>query len=117
MPGNISYIGDFSMPDLSEALVEDGSGVLIAIEVTAGSKTNLFPAGYNEWRKAIGCRVSAPAVDGRANKAVLTLIAAKLDLPVSSLSVRSGLASTQKRVFATGGVKNEILARLTACLK
>ena len=105
------------MPDISAALTEDRHGVLIAIEVTAGSKTDLFPAGFNEWRKAIGCRVSAPAVDGRANRAVLHLLAAKLDLPVSSLSVRSGLASTQKRVLATGLAKDEILARLTGCMK
>jgi len=102
------------MPDISEALVEDRHGVLITIEVTAGARTEAFPAGYNEWRKAIGCRVSAPALDGKANKAVLHLIAGALHIPLSSLSIRSGAASTQKRVLAAGSKKEEILARLTA---
>ena len=102
------------MPDISEALVEDRQGVLITIEVTAGARSDTFPAGYNEWRKAIGCRVSAPALDGKANKAVLHLIAGALHIPQSSLSIRSGAASTQKRVLAAGRDKEEILARLMA---
>jgi uncharacterized protein (TIGR00251 family) len=102
------------MPDISEALVEDRQGVLITIEVTAGARSDTFPAGYNEWRKAIGCRVSAPALDGKANKAVLHLIAGALHIPLSSLSIRSGAASTQKRVLAAGRNKGEILARLLA---
>jgi uncharacterized protein (TIGR00251 family) len=102
------------MPDISEALVEDRQGVLITIEVTAGARSEAFPAGYNEWRKAIGCRVSAPALDGKANKAVLHLIAGALYIPLSSLSIRSGAASTQKRVLAAGRNKAEILARLMA---
>jgi uncharacterized protein (TIGR00251 family) len=103
-----------SMPDISEALVEDRQGVLITIEVAASARTEAFPAGYNEWRKAVGCRVSAPALDGKANKAVLHLIAEALRIPLSSLSIRSGSASTQKRVLVAGMNKEEILARLMA---
>ena len=102
------------MPDISEALVEDRYGVLITLEVSAGARTEAFPTGYNEWRKAIGCRVSAPALDGKANKAVLHLIAEALHIPLSSLSIRSGATSTQKRVLAAGRNKEEILARLMA---
>ena len=52
------------MSPMTDALLEDRDGVLVSIEVTAGVKTDLFPAGYNEWRKAIGCRVAAPAAPG-----------------------------------------------------
>jgi uncharacterized protein (TIGR00251 family) len=114
MPGNISSKAIPGMPEISEALIEDRHGVLITIEVTAGARTEAFPAGYNEWRKAIGCRVSAPALDGKANKAVLHLIAGALHIPLSSLSIRSGATSTQKRVLAAGSNKKEILARLMA---
>ena len=50
------------MQDIADALFEDRFGTIIALEITAGAKTDSFPAGYNEWRKTIGCRVTAPAV-------------------------------------------------------
>jgi uncharacterized protein len=103
------------MPDFSGALVEERHGVLIAIEVTAGSKSNAFPVGYNEWRKTIGCRVTAPAVDGKANKAVLQLIAATLGMPQTAVSIHTGATSPQKQVLVAGIKKPEILGKLSAC--
>ena len=100
------------MPGFENAVSEDRNGTLIAIEVTAGSKTGLFPAGYNEWRKTIGCRVSAPALEGRANKAVVSVIAKTLGLPVSSVTISSGATSSQKRVLLTGKARPEIVERL-----
>jgi len=100
------------MPDISEALSEDRHGMVIAIEVTAGAKEAVFPAGYNEWRRTIGCRVPAPALEGRANKAVLSLIAGKLGVPVSSVSILSGTSSSQKRVMVAGIDKQDLLTRL-----
>ncbi len=101
------------MPDIADALVEDRHGTLISVEVTAGAKTSAFPAGYNEWRKAIGCRVTAPAVDGKANRAVITLIADTLGVPPTRLHIQSGAASSQKRVRVEGTGKAELLERLT----
>ena len=100
------------MPDLADAFTEDRHGTVISIEVTAGAKTRAFPAGYNEWRKAIGCRVTAPAVDGKANKAVITLIAEKLGVPPARLHIQSGAASSQKRVRVEGIGRADILDRL-----
>ena len=59
---------------MADVLLEDRKGTILLIEVTAGAKSDLFPAGYNEWRNAIGCRVTAPAVHGKANKAVIGII-------------------------------------------
>jgi len=100
------------MPDISGALSEDLHGTVIAIEVTAGAKEAVFPSGYNEWRRTIGCRVPAPALEGRANKAVLSLIAEKLGVPASSVSILSGAASSQKRVLVAGIGKQDLLALL-----
>ena len=100
------------MPDLSPAVTEERQGVVIAIEVTAGAKENTFPAGYNEWRKSIGCRVSAPALEGRANRAVIRIVAEALGLPASSVSILSGTASSQKRVLVTGLGREQVLGRL-----
>jgi hypothetical protein len=105
------FSGD-PVPDVSGALSEERQGVVIAIEVTAGAKEAVFPAGYNEWRRTIGCRVPAPALEGRANKAVLHLIAGTLGVPASSVSILSGAASSQKRVLVAGTGKQAVLARL-----
>ncbi|MGD1003874.1 MAG: DUF167 domain-containing protein [Methanoregulaceae archaeon] len=90
------------MPSISDALIDNDLGVIITVEVTTGSKRDLFPAGFNPWRKTIGCRVTAPAMEGRANKAVITLIAKTLDHPVNKLQIQSGLTSPIKRVLIKG---------------
>ncbi|MDO9326387.1 MAG: DUF167 domain-containing protein [Methanoregula sp.] len=102
------------MPDIADALLEDRNGTIISLDVTAGSKTELFPAGYNEWRKAIGCRVTAHALEGKANKAILNLIAETLDLPASSISIHSGATSSQKRVLIAGITKSDLILRLNS---
>jgi uncharacterized protein len=110
--GRHSFYNGAAMPDLSGAVSEEHKGVVIALEVTAGAKEAVFPSGYNEWRRTIGCRVSAPALEGRANKAVLLLVAGKLMVPASSVSILSGATSSQKRVLVAGISKQDILTRL-----
>lgn len=102
------------MPDVSGAVSEERQGVVIAIEVTAGAKDAVFPSGYNEWRRSIGCRVTAPATEGRANKAVIRLVAEKLGVPVSSVSILSGAVSSQKRVLVAGVSRQRLLGLLGA---
>jgi uncharacterized protein len=111
LPGNIPFPRGI-MADISGALSEDRQGTVIAIEVTAGAKESVFPSGYNEWRRSIGCRVPAPALEGRANKAVLSLIAGKLGVPASSVSIVSGAASSKKRVLVAGIGKQDLIARM-----
>ncbi len=105
------------MPDYADALFEDPHGTRIAIEVTAGAKKGTFPYGYNEWRKSIGCRVTAPALEGRANKAVIALVSGTLGVPASSVSIHSGATSSQKKVLVTGMVKEAVLERLRPAMQ
>ena len=100
------------LPDISGAVSEERQGVVISLEVSAGAKEAVFPNGYNEWRKSIGCRVTAPALEGRANKAVLKLVADRLGVPVSSVSITSGATSSQKRVLVAAMNRQQVLERL-----
>lgn len=102
------------MSTMADALFDDRNGTLIAIEVSPNAKSDLFPAGYNEWRKAIGCRVTAPAVDGRANKAVIGLISTTIGVPASAVSIVSGLTSSQKKVRIAGVRKAQLAGQLCA---
>jgi uncharacterized protein len=100
------------LADISGAVSEERQGIVITLDVTAGAKEASFPAGYNEWRKSIGCRVSAPALEGRANKAVMKLVAEALGVPASAVSILSGATSSQKRVLVTGVNRHQVLGRL-----
>ena len=112
MPGDITLRMVESMPDFADALFEDRYGTIIALEVATGAKNDSFPAGYNEWRRTIGCRVTAPAVEGKANRAVITLVSETLAVPVTNVSIQSGSTSSQKRVLVTGLKKNDLLLLL-----
>ncbi|MGA2104492.1 DUF167 domain-containing protein [Methanoregula sp.] len=96
------------MSTIADAISEDSGNTLLHIEVSAGAKSDLFPAGFNAWRNTIGCRVTAPAVNGKANKAVIGLISSTTGVPVSAVSIVSGLTSSQKKIRIVGVSKVEI---------
>jgi hypothetical protein len=105
------------MPDMSDALFEDRRGTIIALDVTANAKNDAFPAGYNVWRNAIGCRVTAPAVEGKANQAIITLVSEILGVHAAAVSIQSGATSSQKRVLVAGMNKKDLLERLNSIPK
>jgi uncharacterized protein len=98
--------------DISEALTRTSGGTIITIEVTPGSKSDVFPSGYNPWRKALGCQISALPVEGKANLAIIRLIADSLSVPKTAVSIRSGGTASQKKVLISGRAFDEILSRL-----
>lgn len=59
-------------------------------------------------------RVSAPAEDGRANDAVLDLLARTLDLPRRDLRLSVGSASRDKVVLLDGLTEEAVATRLAA---
>lgn len=102
------------MTGISDAVTEDRDGSVILLEVTTGAHSDIFPSGYNAWRTSVSCRVSVPAINGKANKSVITLIAKVLEIPVSSVSISSGMTSTQKRIRISGLTKTQVIERLLA---
>ena len=112
MPGNIPLLKGSHMPDIADALLEDRLGTIIALEISAGAKTDSFPSGYNKWRKTIGCRVTAPASDGKANHAIISLISERLAVPPATVSIQSGATSSKKRILVAGMSKSDLLDRL-----
>ncbi|MDX6491328.1 MAG: uncharacterized protein QOD43_1573 [Gaiellaceae bacterium] len=61
-------------------------------------------------------RVTAPPEDGRANDALLDLLAKRLDLPRRSLSIVSGHTSREKVVRLEGIGRTETERRLEGAL-
>ena len=104
------------MSTLEDAVSGSPRGVILSVEVSAGSKQDRFPAGYNPWRNTILCRVTDPARDGKANAAVLALIGDVLEVPACSLRIQSGTTASLKKILVAGRTKPDILQRLSSRL-
>jgi uncharacterized protein len=100
--------------DVADALSPHSEGVVIALEVSPNAKRERFPDGYNTWRHAIGCAVAAPPLDGRANRAVLALVAETLGTRKGEVELVAGATSSLKRVLVRGRSVDEVVAALAA---
>lgn len=93
----------------------EGDGVLIRLRATPNASkdeiSGLWRGPDGETRLVV--RVTAPPDKGRANKAVLKLIAKTLGLPKSAVSLTGGEKDRAKTVAAAGDPA-EIIARLEA---
>lgn len=97
--------------------IESGDGcVYCVLDVHAGSKREVFPAGVNEWRSAVGCSIRAPPVEGKANKAIVALLSSVLGVSKSSVTIVSGQTSSVKRVCITGFDKDTLVKTLDSLL-
>jgi uncharacterized protein len=71
----------------------------VRLRVSPGARRSELVGRYGDGWKV---RVSAPPEGGRANDAVLDLLAAQLDLPRRSLSIVSGHSGREKVVQMNG---------------
>jgi hypothetical protein len=63
---------------------------------------------------ALRVRLSAPPVEGAANAALIALLAERLDLPKSAVTLASGATGRAKTLRVRGLTPGEVLARLEA---
>lgn len=55
-----------------------------------------------EWQGALKVRLTAPPVDDKANEALRRLLAERLNVPLSAVSILAGSRGRTKRVAITG---------------
>ena len=96
-----------------DALSQSGDSILITLNVSPGSKTTSFPAGYNEWRKAVECRIKSPATEGKANSEIIKTVAEFFSVKKSDVSIVSGATSSLKKVGISGVSMEDVLLRLS----
>jgi hypothetical protein len=101
------------MTDITPALSSSEKGTVITIEVSAGSSKACFPAGYNSWRKAVGCRVRSPAMEGRANKEVVAVISEMTGIEKTRISIISGSTSPVKKILVEGITPDQLRSVLS----
>ena len=92
----------------SELIVEERRGaVSFAVRVSPRASRNAIEG---EHQGALKVRVTAPPVDDRANDAVRSLLAERLNVPISAARIVSGEKSKTKRIEIAGVTRAQVLA-------
>lgn len=85
-----------------EAIKDIGSGIIVDIEVTPGSRSISVPSGYNEWRKRIEVKLTKNAEKGKANEQLIECLAAFFGISSSNILISSGATSSKKSLLIKG---------------
>ena len=102
-----------SPPDLA-GLVEAGTdGAVLRVHVQPGARGEGIAGVHGN---ALKVRVRAPAISGRANDAVLSLLSKELGVPATALTLTGGASSRDKRVRFASLSAAELEKRLAGTL-
>jgi uncharacterized protein (TIGR00251 family) len=97
------------MADLGDVLERAGDDVIVRVHLQPGAGRSALVGRHGD---ALKLRVAAPPVDGRANAAVVSLLAELLDLAPATISVVAGERSRVKRCKLAGVDLDEVRGRL-----
>jgi uncharacterized protein len=86
-----------------------GPSIRLRLRVSPGASRSEIVGRHGEAWKV---RVAAPAADGRANDALIELLAATFDVPRTGIEIVSGRASRDKSVIVYGVSQAAVDARL-----
>lgn len=97
----------------------DGDDLLLSVRLTPGARQEGIGgawtgAGGDAW---LAASVRAAPEKGKANAALIALLAKRLDCPRSMFSLESGDTNRLKRVRIIGGADRVPIDRITALLK
>lgn len=93
--------------------VETPDGVLLAVRVIPrAKKTALAGTRPGEDGDALLVRLAAPPVEGAANDALVTFLAARLQVPRRAVRIVGGERGRRKRVMVAGVTADRVRAAL-----
>lgn len=88
---------------LKDVLREHPDGCTLAVRMQPGAKKSCFAGFYGEGSETrVKIALQAPPIDGRANEALLALLADIFNLPPSAISIALGQSSRAKVVILRG---------------
>ena len=90
-------------------LTTEPAGVRMALKVVPGSSRDRV---VGELGDALKIAVSAPPEGGAANRAVVKVLAAALNVPEANVTIARGHASPRKEVLITGLSAADLSTRL-----
>lgn len=96
---------------------QEGEDLLLSIRLTPGAAREDVGGRWGDEKGAdwLGARVRAVPEKGRANSALIALVARVLDWPRSAISLESGEGNRLKRLRIKGG--GQALERLSAIIR
>lgn len=108
-PRAASSSGRLPLKRLAGVLTETPRGLLLAVRVVPGAKKSVI-AGEEHGRLKV--RLQAPPVEGKANRALLEVLAAALGLKKNRLRIIAGEKARDKTVLLDGISEAEATALL-----
>ncbi len=95
---------------MGDWLREDEGVITLTIHAQPGARRSEVAGLHGD---ALKIRLAAPAIDGRANAALLAFVARRLGLGRSALTLKSG-ASSRHKVLLLVGTSPDAVRRLLA---
>ncbi|MDD3444062.1 MAG: DUF167 domain-containing protein [Zavarzinia sp.] len=95
------------MSDAPYSADADGKGVRLAVRLSPRASRNALDGVMTgaDGRTSVVIKLNAPPVDGAANDALIRFLAEALDVPKSTVAIRSGHTSRQKLIQIEGAAK------------
>ena len=90
-------------------IASNDGGCIITLKVTPRAGRSEFAGVTEEWLRV---RLAAPPVDGKANEALIKLLARKLGIPRGAVEIISGDTARLKRVKLLGVAQEQVCAAL-----
>ena len=100
------------MNEFDEIVKKHKDGITIDLFITPDSKKNIFPVGFNEWRKCVEMNVRSSAQGNKANMEVLKTIAGFFEKPFVNVLLVSGAKKREITVLIKNGSITEISKKL-----
>ena len=88
-------------------------GVVLPVRAHAGARSNGIPG---EHAGALRVSVTQAPEKGKANNAIVAVLAKQLGWPKSQITLVGGATSTQKRFMIVGMDIDQLRTRIDACL-
>ena len=93
--------------------VDRDGNVMLTVHVQPGARRSEIVGPHGD---ALKLRVKAPPVDGKANAAVVELLAATLDVAAADVELVAGASQRRKRLRVTGLDRDAVRRRLDAAV-
>ncbi len=95
-------------------ITQGTGGIYVDVYVQPGASQQKIVGPHD---RALKIAVTARPVDGRANEAVIKVMAGLFGLPSSDVSIVAGHTARRKRLFAKSISKNDARSRIQAALE
>ena len=89
----------------------DHPRIILTVHLQPGAKSNAIAGLHGN---ALKIRIAAPAIDNKANAALVAFLSKMLDVAVSNISIRSGLHSRRKRIQIIGAADQAVAQLLVS---